>query len=88
MLECDANPSADETLSLGTELPVFSLALVRGEEPNRNWLVYAHSPLGDRSGVKVTVPGYREITIDSAVGGSFHTVQEKTGAIARIGKNR
>jgi hypothetical protein len=88
LLECDANPSADETLSLGTELPVFSLGLVRGEEPNRSWLVYAHSPVGDRSGVKVTVPGYREITIDSAVGGSFYTVEEKTGAIARIGKKR
>ena len=41
---------------LETELPVFALALVLGERPEREWLVYAHAPLGMKRGVEVTLP--------------------------------
>ena len=33
---------------LTTNLQIFSLALVRGKSPTRQWLVYAHAPLADR----------------------------------------
>lgn len=64
---------------LGTPLPVFTLALSLGDAPHRRWLIYAHSPLGARQGVQVTIPGYRSVTINVAVGGSFYLVDEKNG---------
>jgi len=62
---------------LGTQLPVYTLALVKGRAPQRQWLVYAHSPLKARDKVRVTIPGYQAITIDVEVAGSFYLVDEK-----------
>jgi hypothetical protein len=63
--------------SLGTQLPVYALALLQNKAPQRRWLIYAHSPLGEQKEVKVTVPDYRQIKVDVSVGGSFHLVDEK-----------
>jgi hypothetical protein len=62
----------------GAELPVFALALTLGQGAEREWLVYAHSPLATRDGVKVTIPGYQEITISVPPQGVFYHVIEKT----------
>ena len=40
-----------------------------------------HSPLQARSGVALTIPGYRDIKVDVSVGGSFCLVDEKTGRV-------
>ncbi len=64
---------------LGTPLPVFALALALGDAPQRQWLIYAHSPLGARQFVQVTIPEYRAVSITVAVGGSFFLVDEKSG---------
>ena len=61
------------------EIKVFALALVRGEKPARRWLVYAHAPVKERKGVKVTIPDYRDVVLDVAVGGSFYRIDERTG---------
>jgi len=63
---------------LGTQLPVFALALVLGDAPQRRWLIYAHAPLGARAAVQVTIPGYGAAPINVAVGGSFYLVDEKS----------
>jgi hypothetical protein len=55
---------------------VFALALVQGQKPTREWLVYAHSPLGERKGVEITLPDYGKIQVDVSVGGSFYHVIE------------
>jgi len=65
-------------------IPVFSLALVRGDKGTLRWLVYAHSPLEDRRGVKLTVPEFGKITIDVPQAGSFYIVDEKDGKKLRI----
>jgi hypothetical protein len=64
---------------LTDDLRVFSLALVRGKAPHRQWLVYAHSPLAGRKAVGVTIPEYKQITIDIPVAGAFYQVAETTG---------
>lgn len=61
-----------------TEVAVFALALVQGQAPQRQWLVYAHAPLGERKGVEITVPDYGKITVDITQAGSFYLVDEKT----------
>jgi hypothetical protein len=74
----DANVNARFPWDVTTEISVFALALVKGAAPSREWLVYAHSPLGARSNVQLTVPGYGVIKVDVAVAGSFFLVSEKT----------
>lgn len=59
-----------------TTLPVFSLALVRGERGKREWLVYAHSPLAERTDVTVTIPDFGPITVDVPRNGAFYLVKE------------
>ena len=58
------------------EIPVFSLALVLGSAPNREWLVYANAPRRARLGVQITVPEYGAITVDVPQSGSFFQVSE------------
>jgi hypothetical protein len=60
-----------------TNLPVFSLALVRGSEGDRRWLVYAHSPLENRQDVRIAVPGFGEISVDVPRAGAFYLINEK-----------
>ncbi|MFH1719237.1 MAG: hypothetical protein ABIF19_17940 [Planctomycetota bacterium] len=67
-----------------TNIPVFSLALVRGDKGTRRWLVYTHSPLEDRRGVKLTVPEFGKITIDVPQAGSFYIVDERDGKITPV----
>jgi hypothetical protein len=64
--------------ALDTQLPVFALALVKGKAPQRQWLVYAHSPLADRAGVQVSVPGYRTVIMNVPVKGIFYLIDEKS----------
>jgi hypothetical protein len=73
----DTNVDAPRPWDLRTNIPVFVLALVRGEAGRRRWLVYAHSPLEDRRGVKVTLPEYGEITVDVPRAGVFYLVDQR-----------
>ena len=63
---------------LTTEIYVYSLARVLGTTPNREWLIYAHSPRGARSDVVITIPDYpnETVTIDVPLeGGFFHYIE-------------
>lgn len=80
----DTSLDPPHPLELGNQLPVFSLALVKGRAPQRQWLVYAHSPLMGRDKVKVTIPDYQPVTINVAVAGSFYVVDEKTRQVQPV----
>lgn len=69
---------------LGTALPVYSLALVKGTAPRRQWLVYAHAPAGDRQDVRVTIPEYGAARIEAPVAGAFFLVDERSRTVKRI----
>lgn len=73
-------------LKLDSVLPVFTLARVIGVKPDREWLLYAHAPRGDRKDVEVDIPGYMKITVDISLGGSFYHIQEKGGQAGRVGE--
>lgn len=70
--------------SLTTQLQVYALALQQGRAPQRQWLIYAHAPMGDRNNVSVTIPDYRAVTINVAVAGSFYTVDERTRRVQEV----
>ncbi len=76
LLDTSADPP--RPWELGTQLPVYALALVKGKAPNRQWLVYAHTPLINRNNVQVNVPGYRAVTMHVSVEGTFYLIDEKT----------
>jgi len=76
----DTNLDPPRPWKAETELPVFALARVAEEAGRKEWLVYAHSPLGDRAAVEVTVPGRGAVRMDVSVGGSFAWVTEKGAA--------
>ncbi len=67
-----------------TNLPVFSLALVRGRPGARRWLVYAHSPLQDRRGVEITLPDYGKLTVDVSRAGVFSLVDEQRRSVTPV----
>ena len=68
-----------------TRLPVFSLARVIGAAPRREWLLYAHAPMGDKSSVEITIPDFKKITVDVALGGSFYLLKEEDGSVVAVG---
>lgn len=69
---------------LTTELPVFTLARVRGAKGLREWLVYAESPLEVRKGIDVTIPDYGTVRIDATPGGVFFLIREKDHTVERV----
>lgn len=72
--------------SLTTQLPVYALALQQGRAPGRQWLIYAHAPMGARGNVQVTIPDYRQVTINAEVAGSFYVVDERTRRVTAVGE--
>jgi hypothetical protein len=82
----DTNLDPPRPWKLDTKLPVFALARVTGSRPSREWLVYAHAPMGDKKDVEITIPDYGKITVDVALGGSFYLVKEVNGDITQVGK--
>lgn len=89
LLDADVNPRAvvwqsAEHSGGSQQIPVFSLALVRGQSPSRRWLLYAYSPLKDRQRVKITIPDYRAVTVDVSVAGSFYLVDEKDETVTPV----
>ena len=80
----DTNLDAPWPWTQSTEIPVYSLALVMGKAPEREWLVFTHAPKSARIGVQLTVPEYGPITVDSSQTGSFYLVSEKTKKVTPV----
>ncbi len=59
-----------------TRLPVLAIALQMGTVPNRQWLLYAHAPMGDRTNVGITIPGYTQVFVNVPVRGAFYLTRE------------
>jgi hypothetical protein len=80
----DTNLDSPRPWNHKTNIPVFSLALVKGNKGKRRWLVYAHSPLKNRQNVKVNVPDFGKLNIDIPRAGVFYLIDEQTGKITPI----
>ncbi len=62
ILDADANPP--HPWANTDEIAVWALALVLGEAPNREWLLFAYAPLADRPGTTISIPDYGDVTVD------------------------
>jgi hypothetical protein len=74
MLDTSLDPPRPWQLS--ARLPVFAVALEIGAAPRRQWMVYAHAPLGERQGVQVQIPGGPVVEVTVPVGGGFWSFDE------------
>jgi hypothetical protein len=83
----DANVNSQEyPWEMFWEVRVFAIALVRGQAPKRQWLVYAHSPLADRKDVELMIPDYGKINVDVSIGGSFYEVYETEKSVRAVAR--
>jgi hypothetical protein len=82
LLETDLDPP--RPWDQQTNLPVFSLALVRGDVGSRQWLLYAHSPLENRRAVEITVPDHGQVTVDVPRAGAFYLVEEGSRQVQTV----
>jgi hypothetical protein len=69
---------------LDTEIPVFSLARVRGDKGEREYLIYTHSPVKERDKVEIEVPGYGKVRVKVTPGGNFYHVREGERSVRAI----
>jgi hypothetical protein len=87
MFLLNANLDPAQPWQMSTQFSALSLAYVRRQEPNRQWLLYTYAPLGDVRDVEITVPGYGDVVVDVALGGSFYLIDESTDGIVPISSN-
>lgn len=80
----DTNLDQPRPWNLKTKIPVFSLALVQGEKPTRRWLLYAHSPLQNRKGVRISIPNYQQVVVNVSREGTFCLIDERSGTTEQI----
>ena len=74
LLDTSIDPKRPWTLA--TEIPIFALTLVTGKPPNREWLVFAFSPLREYSKVTVSIPQHGNSLIDSSPSGRYCVINE------------
>jgi len=80
----ETNLDAPRPWDQTTNIPVFSLALVQGEQGGRRWLLYVHSPLEDRRGVTITVPEYGQVTVDVPRAGAFYLIDQQHNKLTQV----
>jgi len=90
-LRADPLPEAPPEYEAGQDpwkdaiLRVFSIALVRGEKPDRRWLIYAHAPLGAVANANVQLPGFGDVNLESVpLSGSFFLVTESDRSVKTL----
>jgi hypothetical protein len=84
LLESDANPP--RPWSPATRLEVFSVALQLGIDDQREWLVYAHSPLAiEPRSTRVQIPGGPLVSIRSTRSGCFTHIGVSGTPLATVG---
>lgn len=85
LLDVSTNDELVYPLGLSTPIPVFSLAILVGTAPSREWLLYLHSPLQSYGVVEVTIPEYdQRVTASSTPGGVYYHVVESKQTCVRV----
>ena len=86
LLIADVNPKGpwEPVEKNNPEIAVYSIAIKLGTIPNREWLVYSFSPVENKKNVKLDLPDYGTITIDSSPSGEFYRVKERDRIVKSI----
>jgi hypothetical protein len=69
--------SSDDYSTMRTKtFNVWIMANVMGTSPNREWLIYAYTPLQAEMDVAAEIPGYGNVTITAKRSGTYYLVRE------------
>jgi hypothetical protein len=82
MLSTSVDPTSMS--DLGTPVPVYALARVIGQSPQRTWLLYVDAPNGSENRVIVTIPGYHGIAVNATSAGTFYLVDEANSTVSLV----
>ncbi|MEM7410408.1 MAG: hypothetical protein AAF430_09260 [Myxococcota bacterium] len=82
LLETDQDPQ--RPWKLETRLPVYAIARVLGKAPEREWLLYTHSPLDEARQASVAVPGFGVAEVRATISGTFHLLSETQRTVTAI----
>ncbi len=63
-------------LKTDATVPVYAFALKKGIAPNREWLIYTQSPDENLSNITITIPTFKDVTVNSTGMGSFNIIAE------------
>ena len=74
LLDADVNPPKPWSDSMN--INVWTFAIVKGEAPNREWLIYTQSPEANLNNVTIAIPGYEDVLVDSNQDGNFYILSE------------
>jgi hypothetical protein len=74
MLNVDVNPK--QPWSSSDQITVWAIALEVGTAPDREWLLYVQSPNGVEEDITVSIPGYKDVIVDSNIEGAFYIIEE------------
>jgi hypothetical protein len=66
---------------LDNDIAVFALALERGIQPQREWLVYAYSPRNQQLSTSVQVPNGPLVEVVASRQGNYTLVHEQSGDV-------
>lgn len=83
----DTNLDPPRPWDMKTNIPVFSIAFVKGSGDTRKWLLYAHSPLEDRRNVQIKIPQFRTITVEVPRKGAFYMIEAENNEITHLRTN-
>ena len=84
LLDVDANPERPWVDS--NTINVWAFALVKGEAPNREWLLYIQSPEGDMSNISISISNDEDVLVNSTRDGSFYILRENDTPVEIISK--
>ncbi|MEM9173611.1 MAG: hypothetical protein AAGC67_00105 [Myxococcota bacterium] len=80
----ETRPGPDGEWTPTSEMPVWAIAYVRGETPNREWLVLAQSPEGNRDDVSIELPGFGAVCASATQSGRYYLADEAAGAVRSL----
>ena len=65
-------------------IPVFAVAHVLGDVPNREWLIFVSCPQGDFATCDITIPGYKAVAVELDSVGKYYLVDEAADSVEEV----
>jgi len=65
-------------------IPVFAVAHVLGDAPNREWLIFVSCPQDDYATCDITIPGYKAVSVGLDSIGKYYLVDEDADSVEEV----
>ena len=65
-------------------IPVFAVAHVLGDAPNREWLIFVSCPQDDYATCDITIPDYKAVSVELDSVGKYYLVDESADSVEEV----